>query len=1017
MKRIKKTFAERVIREWSDLWVLMESIRKARPIDEKYSISQKSREGVKESKVPTYTEYRTVEKPIIEWLQELGWEYKPAEEIPRTLEEAFDHSTLRKALKRLNNGVLESGGDVESVIAKLERLPNDITGNKEFLEWLKGERSIVLKPGEKSKTIRLIDYENIENNTFVVTNQFKFSGYENIRFDILLMVNGIPLVTMEAKKPTGRYDYTEAIHQIQRYNRDAPQIFKYLAFVCATEGINFKYDWVYPNSIFSYWRNPDLSDPIKGAVKGLFRHEQFLDLVQNYIVFERDKDEIKKKIARYQQVSAANKIVKRVVGVIHELSAKKSPRTGLIWHTQGSGKTLTMLFAAWKLKKSEELKNPTILVVVDRRELENQTSGVFQNVDLPYTDVATSIRELSKKLRRDNRNVIITTLQKFGKIEDILNVRENIIIFIDEAHRSQYGSLAAHMRNTLPNALIFGFTGTPIDRGPMGRSTFNSFCPERERYLDRYSIKQSVDDGSTVPIYYLPRPVYYRDVQESLNKEFLDITSDLKEEEQERVLEKSARLREVLKARDRVEKVAKNIAKHFKDHVEPLGLKAQLVAVDREACALYKEELDKYLPGEWSKVVYTESQRDEEFLRKHYLKRDETVKKIAMDLFQKKDENPRILIVTDMLLTGFDAPIEQVMYLDKPLRDHRLLQAIARTNRPYPGKEGGIVVDYVGIFAKLKKALHFEDEDIEGVAFNFKDLKKLFEKTLSGIMSIFKGIKRDGSRNSLLKAIALLQDDEILKIFKEKLFKLRRLYETIAPDPFILQIERDFKWLNAVYEAFKKFTQRGEKPLEEYVDKTKKLVRESVEIFSVGKKIPIFKIDSDYLKKLEGLKYTKEHEKIELIGAIGGHITICIEKNPIYETLKEKLDRILKERDGRVVLQSLKDLVQEMVNIDKEEKEEKSRLGLSDEEYALMQILKKHDLDIGENESQFVKDILDGVEPETFKGWQSKRKVRQDVEKKFFDACLEQFTGRLEIREISKMAEEMTQFLVKAVKQ
>ncbi|MCG2826630.1 MAG: hypothetical protein L6265_08585, partial [Thermoplasmatales archaeon] len=240
-----------------------------------------------------YTEFGVVEKPIIEWLQEMGWNYVPASELRRTPEEAFDYPALKEALRKLNPDVIKTDEDVQRVISKLERLSNDISGNKEFSEWLKGEKSIVLKQGEKAKTVKLIDYENIENNKFVVTNQFRFSGYENVRFDIVLMVNGIPLIMMEAKKPTAIYDYTEAIKQIQRYNRQAPQIFRYLAFVCATDGIVFKYDW---HENYHYWKNPDVFDPVEGAVKGLFTKKQFLDIVNNFIVFEKQREEIKKKI-------------------------------------------------------------------------------------------------------------------------------------------------------------------------------------------------------------------------------------------------------------------------------------------------------------------------------------------------------------------------------------------------------------------------------------------------------------------------------------------------------------------------------------------------------------------------------------------------------------------------------------------------------------------------------------------------------------------------------------------------
>src|SRR6266571_1138593 len=278
-----------------------------------------------------------------------------------------------------------------------------------------------------------------------------------------------------------------------------------------------------------------------------------------------------------QQVIAANKIVDRVL--------EGQAKTGLIWHTQGSGKTLTMLFAAWKLKKLARLENPTILVIVDRIELENQLGTTFKNVDLPYTGIAESTRDLANRLKKETREVLITTMQKFEDIEEVLSERKNIIVFVDEAHRTQYGKLGIAMRNAFPNAMIFGFTGTPIEKGPLGKSTFRTFCPSGEIYLDKYSIKQSIKDGATVPIHYLARPVEYHLPSRVLDEEFFERTKGLDEEGQEKVLQASARLKSALKSKDRIDKLAKDIAEHFKTHVVPNGFKAQLVAVDREACA------------------------------------------------------------------------------------------------------------------------------------------------------------------------------------------------------------------------------------------------------------------------------------------------------------------------------------------------------------------------------------------------------------------------------------------------
>ncbi|HAW50508.1 TPA: hypothetical protein DCX16_06135 [bacterium] len=970
-----------------------------------------------------YTEFNVVEGPIIEWLKELGWVYIPSYDLSRTEEEPFDSIVIRQSIKRLNPEIVRTDDDVEVIISKLERLTNDISGNREFLDWLKGEKSIVLRQDEKSKTIRLIDYDNIQNNKFVLTNQFKFLGYDRVRFDIVLMVNGIPLVIIEAKSPTSTYDYNEAIKQLLRYNRDVPQIFKYLAFVCATDGMAFKYNWVDMNS-YHYWRNPNFQDPLEGAIKGLFKREQFIDFVANFIVFEKEREEIRKKIARYQQVEAVNKIINRVMESLKSqeskewrakvldskdstdsMDSKDLKRTGLIWHTQGSGKTLTMLFSAWKLKKISKLKNPTILVVVDRVELESQLSGVFKNVELPYTTQAKSIRDLEKKISKDSREVIITTVHKFEGLEDIMNIRENIIVLVDEAHRTQYGLLATSMRKALPNALIFGFTGTPIDKGPIGKSTFRTFCPPGEKYLDRYSIKQSILDGSTVPIYYLARPVFYKDIKDTLNKEFYSITQGLTEEEQEKVMERAVTLKEVLKSKDRIQKVAKDIAEHFKAYVEPIGFKAQLACVDREACALYKEELDKHLPSEWTKVIYTPAQNDSPLLQKYHLPKEEQLRIARVD-FQKNGENPRIIIVTDMLLTGFDAPIEQVMYLDKPLRDYKLLQAISRTNRPYPKKLGGIIVDYIGIFDNLMKALNFEEADIEDVAFNFDELKDKFRDLISKVLAIFKDIKRDNTRESLLKAIKILEDEEVLKSFKEGLTSLKRLFETISPDLFVLEFKDDYCWLIGVNEAYNKFVGREERPLYEYEEKTKMLVRDAVLVKSVGE-IPVFKIDSSYLKRLDELGYSEEEKIMEMKQAISYHIRINIETNPVYETISQKLERILKELSGEALIEPLKGLIQEINEIEEKAK----RLNLSKEEHTVFEVLKGYLPEIEDEEgAKFAKALVNKIKPNLFPRWQEKKKIVIKVTEMVFDECVSEFQ-KIDKKQILKMSEKVVEYL------
>lgn len=645
-------------------------------------------------------------------------------------------------------------------------------------------------------------------------------------------------------------------------------------------------------------------------------------------------------------------------------------------------------------------------MVVDRLDLESQLLGTFRL--LPYTDRADSAKALIEKLKRDSREVIITTIQKFERVEDVLSKRENIIIFIDEAHRTQYGRLAAYMRKAIPNAFIFGFTGTPIDKGPLGKSTFRVFCPPGERYLDKYSIRQSVEDRATVPIYYLARLPEYRIDRETLDREFLEKTQGLTEDEQQKVLQRSATLRITLKARGRIDKVAKDVSDHFRAFVEPRGFKAQLVAVDREGCALYKEALDKHLPPDYSVVIYTPNPNDDERLRKHHLTKEEQI--TITKKFRKAEENPKILIVTDMLLTGFDAPVEQVMYLDKPLRDHNLLQAIARTNRPYDDKVGGIIADYVGIFDNLVKALNFEEEEVEGVALNFDELKKDFSATISELLGMFEGVRRDQSRESLFKALKVLEHEETVKEFKEKFTKLRSLFETISPDPFVTDYIRDYEWLTEVNIAYNRFVNRKEETLVQYGAKTKQLIQQHLLVDRIAGDIPILNIDSGYLQRLDATGYSNDEKVMEMKQALTYHIRVNLETNPIYESLSQRLERILKLRDRPRLLSELKSIAREIAKIESKA----SRLGLTHEQFALLNTLQKYLPERGEGElKSFVVDLVGSIKAMVFPGWQDKRSVVLEIEEDIFDSCREKFSSWLSLDTISSMSDELMKFVRK----
>jgi type I restriction enzyme R subunit len=350
------------------------------------------------------------------------------------------------------------------------------------------------------------------------------------------------------------------------------------------------------------------------------------------------------------------------------------------------------------------------------------------------------------------------------------------------------------------------------------------------------------------------------------------------------------------------------------------------------------------------------------------------------------------------------------MYLDKPMRDHKLLQAIARTNRPYSGKEAGLIVDYVGIFKNLQKALNFEEKDIAGVAFKFDELKKDFSKTISTMTTMFAGIKRDDNRESLFSALAVIEDEKKLKDFKTQLSRVKKLYETIAPDPFLQDYIKEYSWLIEVNEAYNKMQNRKKTDLSEYQEKTRELIKERLLIDKIEVILPTFEIDKQYLKTLDDTGYTTEQKIMEMKRALEHHIRINLETNPIYETLSQRLTRILRSKKREEILAELKKMAEEVAEVDEQTK----RMGVTKEEFALLNAAKKYESKLPESELiSFVKELVKQVKPKTFLGWQKNPRVVKDVEETVFNSCYQSFSSRMDTGTISSMTDELMKFVMK----
>jgi type I restriction enzyme, R subunit len=774
-------------------------------------------------------EWHFAERPTIEYLQTIGYGFVPMA-AHAALREADNQVLFRPhlvdALMRIN------GIDRVSAEAAYGELAG-ISDNAQWLSVLRGNYSRTVNGLETRLTLRVMDFLHPENNQFTVTRQLRVRAQNTRIPDIVISVNGIPLVVIEAKSPLNLKDKTgEAFEQIKQYERDIPRLFLSNIFNIVTDCVKVLYGATGASSkYYAEWRDPwpkvdgDFADTLTKGLWCLLEPRRLLDIIAHFVVFEQTDTGTIKKICRYQQFRAVNRMVERVLQGKH--------RQGLIWHTQGSGKSLTMVFAALKLKThltidSEALINPNILVLTDRVDLDDQISRTFVACGLPNPTAIKSVKDL-RELISDGKNghTALSTIFKFQGSKAPIDDSQNWIVMVDEAHRTQEKDLGAYLRTTLPNARFFGFTGTPVKKDD--KDTYANFGVIGEGYLDKYGIDDAVADGATVPIYYTGRKTDWHIDEAKMDILFDTWFAELDDDRLNEIKKRGVQLEDLVKHPRRIALIAYDIWTHFKAYAKPDGFKAQIVAIDREAVILYKQALTKVIAADlraeglvpadaliradvMSACIYSLNQEDgkpsedthrqviRDELKGHYV--DAAEEKLVKQAFGRKGEDPQFLIVCDKLLTGFDCPIESVMYLDKPLKEHGLLQAIARTNRVSDAqKRNGLIVDYIGVSAHLEEALSsYRADDVKNAMRNLDDLRNQLRAAHAAVAALLKPLKRKAHDKDGLKAeydafIKLLGSDDKWFDFKTRARTFIALYETLSPDRSILDYTDDLKWV------------------------------------------------------------------------------------------------------------------------------------------------------------------------------------------------------------------------------
>lgn len=870
-----------------------------------------------------FNEENTVEQMFINAAGKCGWIYVEPQFVPRLPDEVLVVQWLMEALLALNPITPEQA---EQVIYKLRACITSgsssdelITANDKFRKLLFEENSYPF--GENGDNINIRFFAKTDDaykNRCIVTNQWEYprkSKEGGKRIDLVYVINGIPMVVGEAKTPVkASVTWADGAADIMHYQRSIPEMFVPNILTFASEGRELQYASIgCPVDKWGPWfadeerKHGTLEDTEHNYVS-LMTPERLLDIYRFYSVFTATSGGKKIKIVcRYQQYLGGEAIVQRVLSTYTNGSG---PRKGLIWHFQGSGKSWLMVFAAQKLRRQEVLKAPTVVIVDDRIDLEDQITGDFTRAEIPNIDSISSKQELEEKIHQ--RKILITTIFKFGDLNDgeVIDDRDNIILLMDEAHRTQEGDLGKKMRTALPNAFFFGLTGTPINRND--HNTFACFGAEEDKYgyISKYTFQNSVEDKATLELNFKTVPVEMHLDNANLQKEFDELTDQISEEDKNELVRRTS-VEAFFTAEKRINDVCKYIVTHFREYVEPTGMKAQVVVYNRECCVKYKKALDALLGTDDQTTIVMHTSGDKADDYKAY-KRSRDEEKKLLDQFRDPLSPLKFVIVTSKLLTGFDAPILQCMYLDKPMKNHTLLQAICRTNRTYnENKKCGLIVDFVGVFEDVAKSLAFDEETVKTIVKNIDEIKGLIPTFMQQCIEFFPGVDRTiGGWEGLTAAQQCLKDDQVKTSFGRHFARLNKAWEIVSPDSYLTVFQNDYTWLAQVYQSVRPvsggnliWTLLGAKTIE--------IIHRNIETIDIGTPLEDLVVDSDVIDAVLEDEKAREKKIVEIEKMLrlrlGEH-----KGDPNFKKFAEKLDE-LRERMTQNLINSIDFLKQLLV--------------------------------------------------------------------------------------------------------